>query len=99
MTKILLCMLRNCAHGFLDFMSFDFVVKQAVVHDLETAVKHTSFTVFIVCRAHGNSKHCRKLFQRILNSVSDWPESISEAYIQFEREEGDTYCILYNLEC
>ena len=41
-----------------------------------------------VCRAYGDAKHCRKLFQRILNSVSDWPESISEAYIQFEREEG-----------
>ena len=44
--------------------------------------------IFHVCRAYGNAKHCRKLFQRVLNSVSDWPESISEAYMQFEREEG-----------
>jgi len=43
-------------------------------------------------RAHGDVKHCRKLFQRILNSVSDWPESISEAYVQFEREEGCNNC-------
>jgi len=48
-----------------------------------------------VRRAFGDAKHCRKLFQRILNSVSDWPESITEAYVQFEREEGDSLHVIY----
>ncbi|CAG2256094.1 SART3 [Mytilus edulis] len=40
-------------------------------------------------RCYGDNKHCRKLLQRALNSVSDWPESIVDAFINFEREEGD----------
>ena len=36
----------------------------------------------------GDSKHCRKILQKALNSVTDWPESITQAYINFEREEG-----------
>ncbi|ESO95367.1 hypothetical protein LOTGIDRAFT_188648 [Lottia gigantea] len=39
-------------------------------------------------RAYGDNKHCRKLLQKALNSVTDWPESITQAYINFEREEG-----------
>ena len=40
------------------------------------------------CRMFGDNKHCRKILQRALNSVTDWPESIATAYINFEREEG-----------
>jgi len=40
-------------------------------------------------RSFGDVKHCRKLFQKAVNSVSDWPESVFQAYISFEREEGD----------
>jgi len=40
-------------------------------------------------RMFGDNKHCRKILQRALNSVTDWPESIATAYINFEREEGD----------
>ncbi|XP_005099708.1 squamous cell carcinoma antigen recognized by T-cells 3 [Aplysia californica] len=40
-------------------------------------------------RMFGDNKHCRKILQRALNSVTDWPESITQAYINFEREEGD----------
>ncbi|KAH9515146.1 Squamous cell carcinoma antigen recognized by T-cells 3, partial [Bulinus truncatus] len=40
-------------------------------------------------RMFGDSKHCRRILQKALNSVTDWPESITEAYIQFEREEGN----------
>ena len=40
-------------------------------------------------RCYGDNKHCRKVLQRALNSVSDWPESIVEAFINFEREEGN----------
>ncbi|XP_022340245.2 spliceosome associated factor 3, U4/U6 recycling protein-like isoform X1 [Crassostrea virginica] len=40
-------------------------------------------------RAYGDNKHCRKLLNRALNVVTDWPESIVEAMINFEREEGD----------
>ncbi|KAK3748519.1 hypothetical protein RRG08_008680 [Elysia crispata] len=40
-------------------------------------------------RMFGDTKHCRRILQRALNSVTDWPESITHAYITFEREEGD----------
>lgn len=30
----------------------------------------------------------RKLYQKALNSVKDWPESIANAWIDFERDEG-----------
>ena len=50
---------------------------------------HNSLNMLILlCRANGDNKHCRKLLQRALNSVTDWPESIVEAYVNFEREEG-----------
>lgn len=39
-------------------------------------------------RSFGDTKHCRKVFQRAINSVSDWPENICEAYILFEKQEG-----------
>ena len=39
-------------------------------------------------RAYGDHKHCRKILGRALNSVTDWPEYIVDAYIQYEREEG-----------
>ncbi|RUS77540.1 hypothetical protein EGW08_014694 [Elysia chlorotica] len=40
-------------------------------------------------RMFGDTKHCRRILQKALNSVTDWPESITHAYITFEREEGD----------
>lgn len=40
-------------------------------------------------RRFGDSKRCRKILQKALNSVTDWPESITTAYLNFEREEGD----------
>ncbi len=46
-------------------------------------------------RSFGDHKHCRKILQRALNSVTDWPESICDAYIIFEREEGtELFCKL-----
>ena len=44
-----------------------------------------------VSRAHGNHKHCTKILQDAVNSVSDWPESLFEAYINYEREEGNLW--------
>jgi hypothetical protein len=44
--------------------------------------------VFNLLRAYGDNKHCRKLLNRALNVVTDWPEGIVEAMINFEREEG-----------
>lgn len=43
--------------------------------------------------AYGDSKHLRKLFPRALQSTRDWPESIVEEWIHFERTEGslDSY--------
>ena len=49
-------------------------------------------------RSFGDIKHCRKVFQRALNSATDWPEYITEAYIRFEREEGDLDHYLEALE-
>ncbi|OWF39137.1 squamous cell carcinoma antigen recognized by T-cells 3-like [Mizuhopecten yessoensis] len=40
-------------------------------------------------RMYGNNKHCRRVLTRALNSVTDWPESVVEAYTNFEREEGN----------
>ncbi|XP_078042817.1 spliceosome associated factor 3, U4/U6 recycling protein [Augochlora pura] len=39
-------------------------------------------------RCYGNTKHLRKLYQKALNSVKDWPESIANSWIDFERDEG-----------
>ncbi|KAH3887201.1 squamous cell carcinoma antigen recognized by T-cells 3-like [Dreissena polymorpha] len=39
-------------------------------------------------RQYGDSKHCRKVLQRALNSVTDFPESVVDALINFERLEG-----------
>lgn len=38
--------------------------------------------------AYGDSKHLRKLFPRALQATRDWPESIVEEWMQFERVEG-----------
>ena len=38
--------------------------------------------------AYGDSKHLRKLFPRALQSTRDWPESIAEEWLSFERVEG-----------
>lgn len=43
---------------------------------------------FYLERSFGDHKHCRKILQRALNSVTDWPDYIVEAYVNFEREEG-----------
>ncbi|EZA54025.1 hypothetical protein DMN91_000267 [Ooceraea biroi] len=39
-------------------------------------------------RCYGDTKHLRKLFQKALASVKDWPESIANAWIDFERDKG-----------
>ncbi|XP_066592775.1 squamous cell carcinoma antigen recognized by T-cells 3-like [Prorops nasuta] len=39
-------------------------------------------------RCYGDTKHLRKLYQKALTSVKDWPESIANAWIDFERDEG-----------
>ncbi|PSN43747.1 hypothetical protein C0J52_06406 [Blattella germanica] len=40
-------------------------------------------------RAFGDNKHLRKLFPRALTSTQDWPESIGNAWLNFERDEGN----------
>lgn len=39
-------------------------------------------------RIYGDSKHCRKILNRAVNAVSDWPEQVCDALIMFERQEG-----------
>ncbi|XP_012282732.1 squamous cell carcinoma antigen recognized by T-cells 3 [Orussus abietinus] len=39
-------------------------------------------------RSYGFTKHLRKLYQKALTSVKDWPESIATAWLNFERDEG-----------
>ena len=49
--------------------------------------------------AYGDHKHCRKILGRALNSVTDWPEYIVDAYIMYEREEGEKlYLLNFNLK-
>ena len=49
-------------------------------------------------RAYGDHKHCTKTLQKAINSVSDWPETFFEAYVNYEREEGKKYHLWY-LNC
>lgn len=51
---------------------------------------HVLALFYDIDRVYGDSKHCRRVLQRALNSVTDWPESIVDAYINFERLEGKT---------
>ncbi|KAM0734267.1 Squamous cell carcinoma antigen recognized by T-cells 3 [Formica fusca] len=39
-------------------------------------------------KCYGDTKHLRKLYQKALASAKDWPESIINAWIDFERDEG-----------
>ncbi|XP_076749352.1 spliceosome associated factor 3, U4/U6 recycling protein [Xylocopa sonorina] len=39
-------------------------------------------------KCYGDTKHLRKLFQKALTSVKDWPESIATSWLDFERDEG-----------
>lgn len=40
-------------------------------------------------RCYGDTKHLRKLYQKALMSVKDWPESIANSWLDFERDEGN----------
>lgn len=42
-------------------------------------------------RAYGDCVHARKLFNRAVNSVSDNPKLVFDAFLQFEREEGSLH--------
>ncbi|PIK44442.1 hypothetical protein BSL78_18719 [Apostichopus japonicus] len=39
-------------------------------------------------RIYGDTKHCRKILNRAVNAVSDWPEQVCETLLMFERLEG-----------
>lgn len=39
-------------------------------------------------KCYGDTKHLRKLYQKALSSVKDWPESIANSWMDFERDEG-----------
>ncbi|XP_015126104.1 squamous cell carcinoma antigen recognized by T-cells 3 [Diachasma alloeum] len=39
-------------------------------------------------KCYGDTKHLRKLYQKALAAVKDWPESIANSWIDFERDEG-----------
>ncbi len=39
-------------------------------------------------KALGDTKHLRKLFPKALERCRDWPETVGELWLQFEREEG-----------
>ncbi|XP_011641239.1 squamous cell carcinoma antigen recognized by T-cells 3-like [Pogonomyrmex barbatus] len=39
-------------------------------------------------KCYGDTKHLRKLYQKALNSTQDWPESIANSWIDFERDKG-----------
>lgn len=61
--------------------------------DLNARITFLINSSFIIFRAYGDSKHLRKLFPRALQSTRDWPESIVEEWLHFERVEGtlDSY--------
>ncbi|KAF7993705.1 hypothetical protein HCN44_010300 [Aphidius gifuensis] len=39
-------------------------------------------------KCYGDTKHLRKLYQKALVAVTDWPESITNSWLEFERDEG-----------
>ncbi|KAK7874320.1 hypothetical protein R5R35_007795 [Gryllus longicercus] len=39
-------------------------------------------------KCYGDTKHLRRLYQRALAATQDWPESIGDAWLNFERDEG-----------
>lgn len=39
-------------------------------------------------KCYGDTKHLRKLYQKALAAVTDWPESITNSWLEFERDEG-----------
>ncbi|KAL7304842.1 hypothetical protein TKK_0002651 [Trichogramma kaykai] len=39
-------------------------------------------------KCYGDTKHLRKLFPKALTATVDWPESIANSWINFERDEG-----------
>ncbi|XP_047369403.1 squamous cell carcinoma antigen recognized by T-cells 3-like [Vespa velutina] len=40
-------------------------------------------------RCYGDTKHLRKLYKKALTSVKDWPESVANSWLDFERDEGN----------
>ena len=46
------------------------------------------YVILLVFRQYGDHKHCRRVYQRALRSVTDHPEFICTEYLKFEREEG-----------
>lgn len=42
----------------------------------------------LLLRHREGADGCRKLFHKAVNSVTDDPQRVCEAYLQFEREEG-----------
>ncbi|XP_011296923.1 squamous cell carcinoma antigen recognized by T-cells 3 [Fopius arisanus] len=52
----------------------------------ERAASWLEYTTLEKC--HGDTKHLRKLYQKALAAVKDWPESIANSWIDFERDEG-----------
>ncbi|KAL0105947.1 hypothetical protein PUN28_015987 [Cardiocondyla obscurior] len=39
-------------------------------------------------KCYGDSKHLRKLYQKALSSTQDWPETIANSWLDFERDKG-----------
>ncbi|XP_022698700.1 squamous cell carcinoma antigen recognized by T-cells 3-like [Varroa jacobsoni] len=59
------------------------VTRQGAASDAQTWLSYATFE-----RTFGDEKHYRKVLQRGMYAVTDWPEALGELWIQFELEEG-----------
>ena len=62
------------------------VVKCTIIHLLVHLCLHACTCIHI--RDIEHYEGCRKVFQMGINSASDDPERVCEAFLQFEREQG-----------
>uniref|UniRef100_T1IRW8 RRM domain-containing protein n=1 Tax=Strigamia maritima TaxID=126957 RepID=T1IRW8_STRMM len=56
------------------------------IHSAQLWLEYTSLE-----RSRGDEKNLRNLYQKALQTVHDWPESIGEAWMSFESEQGTLY--------
>lgn len=57
-----------------------------------------NYKCLLYYRQYGDQKHVRKVFSRALNATRDWPESIGQSWLSYERDQGslDSFELAYD---
>lgn len=79
-----------CSEISLISLLYAYYIIYALFHYIQLHLLYFAKQLYnlFVYRCYGDTKHLRKLYQKALTSVKDWPESIANAWIDFERDEG-----------